>query len=502
MKTFYITTTLPYVNAEPHIGFAMELIQADVIARYHAQLGDEVVFNTGTDEHGVKIYSKAIEQGKDPQDYVDEYAEKFKNLVKVLNLSSTNFIRTTDDYHKKSAQEFWKRCLANSDIYKASYKIKYCTGCELEKTDSELADGKCGLHPNLQIEEREEENYFFKFSKFQKSLLKFYEDNPTFVLPDFRFNEIKRFVEGGLNDFSISRLKSKMPWGIEVPGDPEQVVYVWFDALINYVSTLGWPFDPAQGKPDMFSDFWPGTQVAGKDNLRQQSAIWQAMLMSAGLPNSKQILIHGFINIDGQKMSKSLGNVTNPFPLVEKYGVDVLRYFLLREIPSTEDGDFSEEKLVARYNGDLANGLGNLVARVATLLSNNFNEGFEFDEKLVDSETNQAIQDFITKYKVSIENFKLHEVLIAVWELIARADKYVNDNKPWALAKKDTEKFKIVMTNLVEMIYHITKTLAPFMPETSGKISDVFDFKKEEAGLEGRRLKVRKGGVLFPRIEQ
>jgi len=191
----------------------MELIQADVIARYHAQLGDEVVFNTGTDEHGVKIYSKAIEQGKDPQDYVDEYAEKFKNLVKVLNLSSTNFIRTTDDYHKKSAQEFWKRCLANSDIYKASYKIKYCTGCELEKTDSELADGKCGLHPNLQIEEREEENYFFKFSKFQKSLLKFYEDNPTFVLPDFRFNEIKRFVEGGLNDFSISRLNQRCRGG-------------------------------------------------------------------------------------------------------------------------------------------------------------------------------------------------------------------------------------------------------------------------------------------------
>lgn len=492
---FYITTTLPYVNAEPHVGFAMELIQADVIARYHAQMGDEVIFNTGTDEHGIKVYEKAVEQGKDPQAYADEYAEKFKNLAKALNLSNTNFVRTTDSYHKKAAQEFWKLCLAQGDIYKASYKIKYCTGCELEKTDSELVEGKCALHPNLQIEEREEENYFFKFSKFQKPLLEFYENNPTFVLPDFRFNEIKRFVEGGLNDFSISRLKSKMPWGIAVPDDSEQVMYVWFDALINYISTLNWPEDT-----NNFSDFWPGTQIAGKDNLRQQSAIWQAMLMSAGLPNSKQILIHGFINIDGQKMSKSLGNVTNPIPLIEKYSVDVLRYFLLREIPSTEDGDFSEEKLVARYNGDLANGLGNLVARVATLIDNNFADGLEYNKSLIDPKTISAIDKMQNSYKVSIESFKLHEALIAIWELIAYADKYVNDTKPWALAKENTEEFKSVMTNLIEMIYQITKALAPIMPETADKISVVFDFKKEEAGLEGRQLQIRKGTVLFPRL--
>lgn len=494
---FYITTTLPYVNAEPHVGFAMELIQADVIARYHAQMGDEVIFNTGTDEHGVKIYDKALEQKKEPQAYADEYAEKFRALTKLLNLNVTNFVRTTDSHHKSSAQEFWKRCLANGDIYKAAYKIKYCAGCELEKTDSELVEGKCSLHPNLRIEEREEENYFFKFSKFQKPLLEFYNNNPTLVLPDFRFNEIKRFVEGGLNDFSISRLKSKMPWGIAVPDDSEQVMYVWFDALINYVSTLGWPENEKN-----FSGFWPGTQVAGKDNLRQQSAIWQAMLMSAGLPNSKQVLIHGFINIDGQKMSKSLGNVTNPIPLIEKYGVDVLRYFLLREIPSTEDGDFSEEKLVARYNGDLANGLGNLVARVATLIDNNFSDGFEYDEKLISPETSKAVQDLLVKYQTGIDNFKLHEALIATWELIAYADKYVNDTKPWALAKENTEEFKSVMTNLVEVIDQIAKYIAPFMPETAEKISIVFDFKKEEAGLEGRRLKVQKGAVLFPRLDK
>jgi len=476
------------------VGFAMELIQADVIARYHAQTGDEVIFNTGTDEHGVKIYNKAIEQGTDPQVYVDEYAEKFKNLVKALNLSVTNFVRTTDSHHKKSAQEFWNLCLANGDIYKASYKIKYCTGCELEKTDSELVEEKCELHPNLQIERREEENYFFKFSKFQKQLLDFYESNPTFVLPDFRFNEIKKFVEGGLNDFSISRLKTKMPWGVAVPNDSEQVVYVWFDALINYVSTLGWPEDKKN-----FSDFWPGVQVAGKDNLRQQSAIWQAMLMSAGLSNSKQVLIHGFINIDGQKMSKSLGNVTNPFPLIEKYGVDVLRYFLLREIPSTEDGDFSEEKLVARYNGDLANGLGNLVARVATLIDNNFGEGLEYNKKLIDPATINAIDKMQNSCRASIDNFKLHEALISIWELIAHADKYVNDNKPWVLTKEDVEKFKIVMINLIEMIYHITKALAPFMPETAEKINKVFDFEKEES-LGGRKLNIKKDTVLFPRL--
>lgn len=472
---FYITTTLPYVNAEPHVGFAMELIQTDVIARCHVLMGDEVIFNTGTDEHGVKVYEKALEQGKDPQAYTDEYAEKFRNLTKILNLSSTNFVRTTDSHHKKSAQEFWNLCLAKGDIYKAGYKIKYCTGCELEKTDSELVEGKCEIHPNLTIEEREEENYFFKFSKYQKPLLDFYESNPTFVLPDFRFNEIKKFVEGGLNDFSISRLKSKMPWGVAVPNDSEQVIYVWFDALINYVSTLGWPDDEKK-----FSDFWPGIQVAGKDNLRQQSAIWQAMLMSAGLPNSKQVLIHGFINIDGQKMSKSLGNVANPISLVEKYGVDVLRYFLLREIPSTEDGDFSEEKLVARYNGDLANGLGNLVARVATLLNSNFNEGLEYNKNLIDPATISAINKMQSSYRISIDDFKLHEALIAIWELISYADKYVNDTKPWALAKENTEEFKSVMTNLVEIIHSIAKVLAPFMPETADKIFTIFDFNKDQ----------------------
>ena len=240
-KKFYITTTLPYVNAEPHIGFALEIVQADVVARYHRLLGEEVIFNFGTDEHGLKIYRKALEEGKDPKAYCDEYAAKFDNLKTALTLSYTHFIRTTDEHHIKAAQEFWRRCDKNGDIYKKNYKIRYCVGCELEKTDSDLEDGKCPIHPNYELEIIEEENYFFRFSKYQKPLLDFYEKYPKFVIPEGKYNEIKVFVKAGLEDFSISRLKTKMPWGIDVPGDPEQVMFVWYDALVNYIPTLGWP---------------------------------------------------------------------------------------------------------------------------------------------------------------------------------------------------------------------------------------------------------------------
>src|SRR3989344_1183243 len=310
-KKFYITTTLPYVNADPHIGFALELIQADVIARAKRQQGFEVFFNMGADEHGVKILRKAGEAGLDPKTYCDIYAAKFNNLKEALNVTYDNFIRTTDEQHIKAAQEFWLRCQKNGDIYKKNYKIKYCVGCELGKTESELVDGKCPVHPNLEIELIEEENYFFKYSNYQKPLLDFYEKNPDFVVPTSRLNEIKEFTKRGLQDFSISRLKEKMPWGVDVPGDQKHVMYVWSDALVSYISALGWPGDKKK-----FKDFWPGMQVCGTDNLRQQSSMWQAMLMSAGLPHSTRIFIHGFILVDGQKMSKSLGNVISPFELV------------------------------------------------------------------------------------------------------------------------------------------------------------------------------------------
>ncbi|MBI4058251.1 methionine--tRNA ligase [Candidatus Gottesmanbacteria bacterium] len=453
-KTFYITTTTPYVNADPHIGFALEIIQADASARFKRLEGYDVCFNWGTDEHGLKIYRKALELKKDPKEYCDIYAERFKKLIPILNLSSTNFIRTTDEYHIKAAQEFWRTCDKNGDIYKKNYRTKYCVGCELEKTDSELIDGRCPIHPQLEIEIIEEENYFFRFSKYQRKLLELYEQNPRFVVPEIRFNEIKAFVKQGLEDFSISRLKKKMPWGIEVPGDPEQVMYVWFDALINYISTIGWPADIKR-----FEKWWPVVQVAGKDNLRQQSAIWQAMLMSAGLPPSRQIFIHGFITSEGQRISKSLGNVVDPIDLVNRYGVDPLRYYLLREIPAHGDGDYSEKRFKDLYNADLANGLGNVVARIARLA-----------EKV--TLLPAPVKKLSNKFKTHLENYRFDEALALIWQEIRSLDQYINDKEPWKIS--DPQKLTQVLQPTVERVGWIAFHLQPFLPETAEKILKQF----------------------------
>jgi methionyl-tRNA synthetase len=469
-KKFYITTTLPYVNADPHIGFALEIIQADVVSRYHQSLGEEVFFNTGVDEHGLKIYRKAEENNMTPQEYCDIYAKKFDDLKRALNLSYNNFIRTTDRHHIKAAQEFWTRCEKNGDIYKKNYKVKYCVGCELEKTESELADGKCPIHPNLELEIIDEENYFFKYSKYQEAILNFYKKNPDFVIPEKRFNEIKEFTKRGLEDFSISRLKEKMPWGVEVPGNDKHVMYVWFDALVNYISCLGWPED---GKK--FKDYWPGLQVAGKDNLRQQTSMWQAMLLSAGLPNSKQVFIHGFITANGQKMSKSLGNVVNPFDLVQKYGTDAVRYYLLREVHPTEDGDFTFEKFEQRYNADLAGGIGNLVARTLGIAAK-----AEFKKSKPSKKVIQKYNEVEAVYKESIENFKFNEGLSSIWELISFCDKYINEEKLWETKNPQ------VIGDLFFAIEKISELLSPFLPETSEKIKIAVETKKSE--------------ILFPRL--
>lgn len=330
----YLTTTLPYVNADPHIGFAAELVHADILARYQLLKGAAVFLNTGTDEHGLKIYRNALAAGVEPQQYVDGFAAKFKELIPALGIwDQVNFIRTTDAAHIAAAQEFWRRCAAAGDIYKKTYQIKYCVGCELEKTDSELVEEKCPIHPNLELEIIDEENYFFRFSKYQNALLELYQKRSDFVVPASRLGEIKAFVERGLEDFSISRLASKMPWGVPVPDDADQVMYVWFDALVNYISAIGWPTDQKK-----FEQWWPVIQLAGKDNLRQQAAMWQAMLMSAQLPPSQQIIIRGFVTADGgQKMSKSLGNTINPLDLVAEYGTEAVRYFIARHINPFED---------------------------------------------------------------------------------------------------------------------------------------------------------------------
>lgn len=481
MENFYLTTTLPYVNADPHIGFALEMVHADISARYHKLLGYEVFFNTGTDEHGIKIYRNALEEKREPQEYVNEYAKKFQNLKDKLNLyPDLHFVRTTDSHHKNAAQEFWRRCLQNGDIYKKNYTTKYCVGCELEKTDSELVNGACPIHQNLAIELIEEENYFFRFSRYGKQLLEMYENRPDFVIPDYRFNEIRRFVEEGLQDFSVSRLAKKMPWGIPVPGDAGHVMYVWFDALINYISTLGWPEDEAN-----FAKFW-GTnespnavQVAGKDQIRQQAAMWQAMLMSAGLPPSKQIVIHGFINVGGQKMSKSLGNVIDPIAIADEYGVDSLRYFLTRHIHPFEDSDFTVAKFKEAYNANLANGIGNLLSRVMKMAEDHLDRpvgveshGYRFQGGYID--------EMLGKYRVDL-------AMEYIWSKMGDLDKEITEKKPFSLIKEKTEEGIEVIKNLVLNLYRIGCMLEPFMPDTSKTIIEATKTNKKPANLFPRK---------------
>ncbi len=474
-KKFYITTTLPYVNSDPHVGFAMEIIRADVIARYKRLTGYDVFFNTGTDEHGAKIYENAVKQGVDVQAYVDVYAEKFKDLTKVLNIHDVHFIRTTDEKHIAAAKEMWKRCYDNGYIYKKKYQAKYCVGCELNKTDSELENGKCPIHPNREIELIDEENYFFKWSQFsgrghKDSLLDFYDRHPDFVIPDFRFNEIKAFVERGLEDFSISRLQEKMPWGIAVPkgacdegDDGRHVMYVWFDALTSYISTLGW------GTDEKDFSFWKEgspVQYCGKDNLRQQSAMWQAMLMAAGLPNSHHIIIDGFINgADGQKMSKSLGNVINPFDVIESFKdvtdspEEVLRFVLLHDISSFEDGGMSLETIKMSYQAHLANGIGNLTNRIMKMASTHL-EGGAHPEELV----------FPVEYVQAIESYDTRKAIEVAMKEMNALDGYIQITEPFKVIKVDLVTGKNLIEEMRMRLYTLAGLLQPFIPKTSDAI--------------------------------
>lgn len=487
-KPFYITTTLPYVNAEPHLGHALEFVRADVIARYKEKCGYDVFFNTGTDEHGTKILEGAEKEGISVQEYVDKNVARFRELYPKLGImNSIHHIRTTDEKHIQSAQEIWQRCEKNGYIYKKEYSAKYCVGCELYKTDSELVNGKCEVHTNRDIEIIQEENYFFAFKKIEPKLQELYKSNPKLVIPDFRFNEIKAFLDRGIEDFSVSRLKSKMSWGIPVPGDDEHVMYVWFDALTNYISTLDWP------NGENYKKYWEQVgqereviQYCGKDNLRQQSAIWQAMLVAADLLPTTNIIINGFITApDGSKMSKSLGNVVSPFDVIDTfkdvtdYPEDVLRFVLLHDISSFEDGGMSLDTIKQSYQSHLQNGIGNLTNRIMKMATTYGVQLSEEDKKM--EAYNDGVKDDF------LENFDLSRRMNEIWLNISSVDEDIQKNEPFKKIKINEEEAKKDVYRELYHLYGIALLLENFLPRTSTKILEcIRENKMPEKPLFGR----------------
>lgn len=465
-KSFYITTTIPYVNADPHIGFALELVQSDAIARYNRLIGKDVFFSTGTDEHGQKIWEASQKENKNVQDYVDLYARKYLDLKKTLNLSNDNFIRTTNEGHIKAAQEMWRLCEAKGDIYRKKYKGLYCVGCEKFITEKDLINGKCEFHPTLTPEVIEEDNYFFRLENYRKQLLKYLSDKKS-IFPEWRRKEAIDFVRDAMEDFSISRSKERFSWGVPIPGDETQVMYVWFDAFVNYISTLGWSVDK-----NLFEKFWmqgEKIQTAGKDMVKFQSVMWQGMLMSAGLPTTDTIVYHGFITGEGGiRMSKSLGNVVNPNDVVKEYGTDALRYFLLREISSFEDSPFTMERFKDAYNSGLANGLGNLASRVMKMAETNFESSPVFVDNV------KIEEDTIYPGIISaLEVFNIKEAMDLIWEKISGLDKYIQKEQPFKLIKENKKKGEnMIKEKLIVELYRIALFLRPFLPETSIKIQE------------------------------
>lgn len=459
MSNFYVTTSIPYVNGSPHIGHALEFIMADTLARAARQRGETVLFSTGTDEHGTKVAEKAASLGKTPQVFADEVSAEFMELAKLLNISNDRFIRTTDKAHEQRAQVIW-RALAG-DIYKAKYvgwyDVKQEEFVPVGQADPERMKPE---HPQA-YQKLEEENYFFRLSKYNEAIQDAIEKEEFKIVPKTRRNEILALIKDGLEDISVSRPKDKLSWGIPVPGDPTQVMYVWFEALMNYITVLGYP------EHADFKNFWPAdVQIVGKDISRFHGAIWPGMLLGLGLPLPKQLYVHGFINIKGEKMSKSLGNGIEPKEIVDKYGVDAFRYYFLRHIPSYEDGDFDWETFEAAYNNELANELGNAVQRTVVMIQ-------KYQNGLIGNLPEPSHD--VTQYNEAIAACRFDRALDEAWEQVRSLNQYIDETKPWEVAKLgDEDHLREVLSYQASYLMGIAELLEPFMPDTAAKIKSIF----------------------------